>query len=51
MENTDKKIVMIQKDSGKHLGMDADEVIRPKQITGLAALFKDNDFSKSWEAK
>ena len=35
----------------KHLGMDADEVIRLKQITGLAALFKDNEFSKSWEAK
>ena len=29
--------------------MDADEVIRLKQITGLAALFKDNEFSKSWE--
>lgn len=33
----------------KHLGMDADEVLRLKQITGLAALFKDNEFSKSWE--
>lgn len=33
----------------KHLGMDADEVIRLKQITGIAALFKDNDFSQSWE--
>lgn len=33
----------------KHLGMDADEVIRLKQITGLASLFKDRDFSKSWE--
>lgn len=35
----------------KHLGMDADEVIRLKQITGLAALFKDNDFGKSWEVE
>lgn len=35
----------------KHLGMDADEVIRLKQITGLAALFKDKDFSMSWEVK
>ena len=35
----------------KHLGMDADEVIRLKQITGLAALFKDKDFSHTWEAK
>ena len=35
----------------QHLGMDADEVIRLKQITGLAALFKDRDFSRAWEAK
>lgn len=35
----------------KKLGMEADEVLRLKQITGLASLFKDNDFSKSWEAK
>lgn len=35
----------------KHLGMDADEVLRLKQITGLAALFKDNEFSKSWEVE
>lgn len=34
----------------KHLGMDADEVLRLKQITGIAALFKDDDFSKAWEA-
>lgn len=33
----------------KHLGMDADEVLRLKQISGLAALFKDKDFSKGWE--
>lgn len=33
----------------KHLGMDADEVLRLKQISGLASLFKDKDFSKSWE--
>lgn len=33
----------------KHLGMDADEVIRLKQITGLAALFKDNEFGMAWE--
>lgn len=32
----------------KHLGMDADEVIRLKQITGLASLFKDKEFSKAW---
>lgn len=33
----------------KHLGMDLDEILRLKQITGLAALFKNEDFSKSWE--
>ena len=33
----------------KELGMDADEVLRLKQITGLAALFKDRDFSRAWE--
>ena len=32
----------------KHLGMDADEILRLKQITGLAALFKDYPFGKSW---
>jgi len=33
----------------KHLGMDADELLRLKQITGLASLFKDKEYSKSWE--
>lgn len=33
----------------KHLGMDLDEILRLKQITGLASLFKNNDFSNSWE--
>mgnify|MGYP001005612560 FL=1 len=33
----------------KHLGMDADEVLRLKQITGLAEAFKNNEFGKSWE--
>ena len=33
----------------KNIGMDVDEILRLKQITGLAALFKDKDFSKSWE--
>lgn len=32
----------------KHLGMDKDEILRLKQITGLAALFKDVQFSPSW---
>lgn len=33
----------------KHLGMDADEVLRLKQLTGFAELFKGEDFSRSWE--
>lgn len=31
----------------KHIGMDADELLRLKQITGLAALFADNEFSEA----
>lgn len=34
---------------GRELGMDADEVLRLKQITGLAELFADKDFSEAWE--
>jgi ParB-like chromosome segregation protein Spo0J len=34
---------------GKEIGMDADEVLRLKQITGLAEAFKNKEFSKSWE--
>lgn len=33
------------------LGMDADEVLRLQQITGLAAVFADQDFSEAWEAE
>ena len=32
----------------KHLGMDKDELLRLKQITGLAALFKDVQFGQAW---
>ena len=31
------------------LGMDADEVTRLKQISGLAEAFSDSDFSAAWE--
>lgn len=33
----------------KNIGMDAEELLRLKQISGLASLFKDKEFSKSWE--
>lgn len=33
----------------KELGMEPDEVLRLKQITGLAELFADKEFSMAWE--
>lgn len=33
----------------KHLGMELDEVIRLKQISGLKEAFANHTFSKSWE--
>ena len=41
---TDEKI-------GKELGMDPDEVLRLTQITGLAEMFKDREFSEAWVAE
>jgi len=38
---TDKKI-------GKELGMEPDEVLRLKQIGGLAEVFADEEFSEAW---
>jgi ParB-like chromosome segregation protein Spo0J len=32
----------------EHLGMSRDEILRLKQITGLAGLFKNQEFSPSW---
>ena len=32
-----------------NLGMDSDEVLRLKQISGLKEAFIDKEFSKSWE--
>ena len=40
---SDKKI-------GVHLGMEPDEVLRLSQITGLAEMFTDREFSEAWEA-
>lgn len=39
---SDKKI-------GEDLGMDPDEVLRLSQITGLAEMFADREFSQAWE--
>lgn len=41
---TDEKIA-------KELGMESDEVLRLQQITGLASLFSNDDFSEAWEAE
>lgn len=34
---------------GRELGMEPDEVLRLKQISGLAELFADREFSEAWE--
>lgn len=41
---SDKKI-------GKELGMEPDEVLRLAQISGLAEMFADKEFSEAWEAE
>lgn len=35
----------------KELGMEPDEVLRLKQVTGLAELFAGREFSEAWEAE
>lgn len=35
----------------RHIGMDKDELLRLKQLTGLAALFADKEFSQAWELR
>jgi ParB-like chromosome segregation protein Spo0J len=41
---SDKKIAI-------ELGMDQDEILRLKQIAGLADMFADHEFSEAWEAE
>ncbi len=38
-----------EKKIGKELGMEPDEVLRLKQISGLAELFLEEEFSQAWE--
>ncbi len=43
-----KELISIGKSStwiSKHIGMDMDEILRLKQLTGIAELFKDREFS------
>lgn len=35
----------------KELGMDADEVLRLSQISGLTEMFKDSEFNKAWDVE
>ena len=37
-----------EKKIAKELGMEPDEVLRLKQITGLAEMFADKEFSEAW---
>jgi ParB-like chromosome segregation protein Spo0J len=36
---------------GRELGMDPDEVLRLSQISGLAEMFADREFSEAWEGE
>lgn len=55
VELSAKLVTMLKKHNwtnariGKELGMDADEVLRLRQVTGLAEAFADREFSNSWE--
>jgi hypothetical protein len=33
----------------RELGMDSDEVLRLSQISGIAEMFQDKEFSEAWE--
>ena len=35
----------------RHIGMDADELLRLKQISGLASLFADREFTTAWDGE
>lgn len=52
MSNIVAELVEIGKSDSwimKNIGMSADELLRLKQVTGLASLFKNKEFSNSWE--
>ncbi|NCG67763.1 ParB N-terminal domain-containing protein [Bacillus coagulans] len=42
---------MEDEEIAKHLGMELEEVYRLKQVTGIAELFKNQVYSKSWEMR
>lgn len=48
-----KEMILLGKSDveiAKDLGMEAEEVLRLKQVTGLASLFAGQTYSKAWEA-
>lgn len=52
MSNIIAEMVLLGWDNeeiGIHLGMSQDEVLRLKQNTGIAEIFKDHEYNKSWE--
>lgn len=58
VHSIDSMVEIVQKlvDSGlsdkwimKNIGMDKDELLRLKQISGLASLFEESQFSEAWE--
>lgn len=52
MSNIVKELLELEKSDAwiaRNIGMSPDEILRLKQITGLAALFKNEEFSRSWE--
>lgn len=54
MSNIVRELSLIGKSPvwiSKHIGMDLDEILRLKQLSGIAALFANNEFSLSKNAK
>jgi len=46
----DRMAATIDEKIARELGMDADEVLRLTQVSGLAEMFADREFSEAWEA-
>jgi|GEM_PF-5060525 len=42
-------IPYIRQRNGKHIGMDGDELLRLKQISGLSELFHNKEFSQAYD--
>jgi hypothetical protein len=54
MSNIVKELILLGRKETwikKHIGMDMEEILRLKQLTGIAALFADKEFSRAWEVE